>query len=111
MLSRTTVFYHSPYGSSSSEQPSFFNRTAVNQCTDLSAWDYQSLLKSLGQSQTGTFWSSRVESLKQLEVAIDEVNQRVDQFCIIELILQKDDCSKLLKVWGNKVMKMIYEDN
>ncbi|KAF5833070.1 pyruvate decarboxylase [Dunaliella salina] len=66
-------------------------------------WDYEGMVKCLNNGQ-GRLWTAKVKTEEQLEDAIAKAtNEHKNDLCFIEVIVDRDDCSKELLEWGTRV--------
>jgi pyruvate decarboxylase len=66
-------------------------------------WDYAGLVGAFAAGE-GNAWSTRVATQGELDEAITEA-QRRDGLCLIEVQIDRDDCSRELLEWGSHVAK------
>ena len=66
-------------------------------------WDYAGLVNVFAANE-GNAWSTRVASEGELDEAISEARRR-DGLCLIEVQIDRDDCSRELLEWGSRVAK------
>ncbi|MEQ9618754.1 MAG: thiamine pyrophosphate-binding protein [Deltaproteobacteria bacterium] len=64
-------------------------------------WDYAGLVDVFNAGE-GNGWSARVKTEGELADAIKHASSH-DGFCLIEVIIDRDDCSKELLEWGSRV--------
>lgn len=64
-------------------------------------WRYAELV-NIFNSDTGKGWSSLIKTESELEKAI-ETAKNYQGFCLIEVIIDRSDCNKLLLEWGSRV--------
>ncbi|MGE9295770.1 MAG: thiamine pyrophosphate-binding protein [Puniceicoccales bacterium] len=65
-------------------------------------WDYAGLMNVLN-AEDGKGWSTRVGTVGELDEAIKTALAHEDGPCLIELTIDRDDCSKELLEWGTRV--------
>lgn len=66
-------------------------------------WDYAGLMKVFS-AEDGNGWGCRVETGDELESAIRHANGH-DGPSLIEVMIDRDDCSKDLLEWGARVAR------
>ena len=66
-------------------------------------WDYAGLVDVFAAGE-GKAWSVRVETEGELDAAIAQARNR-DGLCLIEVKIDRDDCSRELLEWGSHVAK------
>lgn len=66
-------------------------------------WDYAGLVDVFNAGD-GKGWGSRVETEGELDAAIAEALER-DSLCLIEVMIDRDDCNVNLLRWGNHVAR------
>ena len=77
----------------------------------ISNWDYVGLIKSMHNAHGGnsvggdpdSLFAVRCRTERELDAALEEAKKREDALCFIEVIVDKDDCSKELLEWGSRV--------
>mmetsp|Transcript_25540 Transcript_25540/g.80911 ORF Transcript_25540/g.80911 Transcript_25540/m.80911 type:complete len:549 (-) Transcript_25540:39-1685(-) len=70
---------------------------------DIKNWDYSGLINAFACGE-GRVFSTRVETERQLDAAIKTaLGERADSLCFVEVLLDRDDCSKELLEWGARV--------
>ncbi|GHB97560.1 thiamine pyrophosphate-binding protein [Cerasicoccus arenae] len=65
-------------------------------------WDYAGLMNVLN-AEDGKGWSTRVDTVGELDAAIETALAHEGGPCLIELTIDRDDCSKELLEWGTRV--------
>lgn len=77
----------------------------------ISNWDYVGLIKAMHNAHGGnavggdpdSLFAVRCKTERELDAALEEAKRREDALCFIEVIVDKDDCSKELLEWGSRV--------
>ena len=77
----------------------------------ISNWDYVGLIKSMHNAHGGnsvggdpdSLFAVRCRTERELDAALEEAKKRESALCFIEVIVDKDDCSKELLEWGSRV--------
>lgn len=64
-------------------------------------WNYADLVKVFN-AEDGRGWSTTVQTCGELKRAIAQAKQK-KCLCFIEVLLDKDDCNKILLEWGSRV--------
>jgi len=66
-------------------------------------WDYAGLIQVFN-AEDGEAWSCRVRTEGELDAAVAEAKSR-ESLCLIEVMIDRDDCNPALLRWGNKVAR------
>ena len=77
----------------------------------ISNWDYVGLIKSMHNAHGGnavggdpdSLFAVRCHTESEFDAALEEAKGREDALCFIEVVVDKDDCSKELLEWGSRV--------
>lgn len=77
----------------------------------ISNWDYVGLIKSMHNAHGGnavggdpdSLFAVRCRTESEFDAALEEAKGREDALCFIEVVVDKDDCSKELLEWGSRV--------
>eukprot|EP00898_Chlorokybus_atmophyticus_P007340 jgi/Chlat1/7607/Chrsp64S07108 len=70
---------------------------------NIKRWDYCGVVKAIHNNE-GRCWVTRVTTEEELQEAIaTAVGEEKESLCFIEVILDRDDCSKELLEWGSRV--------
>ena len=56
-----------------------------------------------GGGDPDSLFAVRCRTERELDAALEEAKKRENALCFIEVIVDKDDCSKELLEWGSRV--------
>ena len=83
------------------------NEIVPGDFNDLSEWDYVALVRAMhsrgrGVGREQQLWTARVSTGEELRLALEEAGRR-DMLCVVEVVLEKDDCNPELKEWAKSL--------
>jgi len=68
-------------------------------------WNYTALIEAMYNKgdQGGKLWTAKAGTETEFKAALARARELPDHLCFIEVIIDKDDCSKELLEWGSRV--------